>query len=157
MKLTKHNVYGSPRYWYHISTNLKKKVIDLIPLNSYHKDIVNRPLSEPSDARICVAPSVEHCITALPYCYGDIYNIYRTQNEVIANPPRNVHDSDVTLEGWIQEPTTFVKIGVFHLKDVDPHVREIITESASGDNIAYCKKVLNWWKRHDIQKYIKPA
>lgn len=153
--LSKKSIYNKKRYWYHISTTLKRKQVRLIPWDNYQG--FNRAWSEPNDKRICVAPTVAHCLTAVPYCPGNKYEIYRTKTPVKANPPTDIFDAKVTLEGWLQTPTVFVKIGSLRLEDVEngENVYHLITEAASGNQSRLSGKVLAWWKRRNLKKYIK--
>ena len=125
----------------------------------------NRSSSERAEERICVAPSIEHCLTAVPYVPGDTFAIYRTHQKCRAEPPVGIYDSHITGEGWIQEPTIFVKIGALTLSDVAKHNRRVsprrgfylIDEAASGSRPAMCGKVLKWWQKRNLKQFIKPA
>lgn len=150
----KRSIYASPRYWYHISSTLSDKKVHLKPWDNSKG--FNRASNEPDVERTCVAPSIPHCLTAIPYCPGDKYAVYRTQEKVKANEPHGVFDASVTKEGWIQEPCTFIRIGYLTLKHVEAGENKfIIEENASGDDTRQSGKVLAWWKRSHIKKYIK--
>ena len=146
------------RYWYHISTTLKDKYIQLIPWNE--DKATNRDFSEPAGERICVAPTIEQCITALPYWSTATYIIYRTKSVTTAKHPRGVFDSSVTHEGWLQTPASFVKVGILRFKDVEKELgngEDIIEEAASRNNVKASASVLRWWKRARIKRFIKRA
>lgn len=149
------NLYSQRRYWYHVSSTLRKKKETLVPWGS--QKAVNRDPTEPPGKRICVAPSIEQCITALPYNYGSIITIYRTQEKLKADMPYDVFDAEVTNEGWLTIPTTFVKLGTLHFDDVEKFldVEHVIDEAASDGNIRQSRKVLRWWQAAKIHKFIR--
>jgi hypothetical protein len=143
--------YNIHRYWYHVSTTLNKPRLKLIPWDNSKG--FNRAANEPDVARICVAPTIEQCITAIPYVDWETYNIYRTEKPVAASPPSDVFDSNITQEGWIKVPTVFVKVGKLVLNDVSS--RYIVMESASSNSPQKAGKVLAWWNRQNIRKYVQ--
>lgn len=149
----KKSIYASRRYWYHLSSTLKHDSVLLKPWDNSRG--FNRSELEPNDERICVAPSMAHCITAIPYCPGDTYQIYRTKNKVKANPPKEVFDSHITQEGWIQKPTVFVKIGSLKLEDVESEGVTIPEQAASENSPQRSGKVLAWWKRRNLWRHVK--
>jgi hypothetical protein len=152
----KRSIYASPRYWYHISSTLSDKKVYLTPWDNSKG--FNRAYNEPDVHRTCVAPSVAHCLTAVPYCPGDKYVVYRTARKVKANETHEVFDASVTQEGWIQKPCMFVRLGTFTLKQVEAgEGKFIIEEAASGNDIRQSGKVLAWWKRSHVRRYIKGA
>lgn len=112
-------------------------------------------MSEPNIKRICVAPSVEHCLTAVPYYPGEKFSIYRTEKPVKASPATDVFDANITLEGWIQTPTLFTKIGTLSLPDVND--QEIIDEAAAGGSPKRSSAVLRWWQKRKLKQYIKKS
>ena len=148
-------LYTAPRYWYHISTTLNQKLVYLAPRDNSRS--FNRGSSEPNDKRICVAPSIEHCLTAVPYMPGEKYFIYRTIRKTKATAPTGIFDAHITLEGWIQTPMMFERIGTISLYDfAEAEDVNIPEESASGTNyIQQCGKVLKWWQSSKIQRHIK--
>lgn len=151
----KKSLYNRRRYWYHLSSTLHSKLEHLTPWDN--AEGFNRTNIEPNTNRICVAPSIAHCLTAIPYSPGDKYIVYRTQSLIKASKPVRVFDANVTNEGWITEQTTFIKIGTLNLMNISKREKSgrIIIESASGDVIANVKKVLNWWKKRNPKKYLK--
>ena len=153
----KRSIYSYKRYWYHVSTTLKDKYVHLIPWDE--DGGFNRGGGEPAGKRICVSPSVEQCITAIPYYFGAVCNVYRTKHKVIANKPKKVFDSAVTQEGWMEEPTSFVKIGILRFADVENHLKvdNVIEEAGSKASISTSKKVLNWWRKSRVKRFIKKA
>lgn len=153
--MKKRSFYSYRRYWYHLSSTLKDNEIKMIPWGN--DKAFNRGPTEPSDKRICVSPTIAHCLTAIPYWLMDDYMIYRTKVPVKANKPYDVFDSNVTKEGWIQEQMEFVKIGCICFKDVERYlnVKKVIPESASEGCVHYSGKVLKWWKKINFNKYLK--
>jgi hypothetical protein len=152
--LCKKSIYTRRKYWYHLSSTLKHTTVFLKPWDNDRG--FNRSWKEPNVERICVAPSMAHCLAALPYCPGDSYNVYRTKNKVKANSPSNVFDSHITLEGWIQKPTVFVKIGELTLEDVEEgDLLNLPQQVASDNNPRLSGRVLAWWKKRNLWKYLE--
>jgi hypothetical protein len=152
----KNSVYNHKRYWYHVSTTLKRKKLHLIPWDE--RDGFNRGGIEPPGKRICVAPTIEQCITALPYSFDAEFVIYRTEQRVKPEIPVNVYDSSVTQEGWLLTPTKFIKIGNLKLDDIEKglEIDNVIEEqAASCGNIKGARKVLRWWKKIKVYRFIK--
>ncbi len=149
-------LYTAPRYWYHISSTLHRKTEYLIPRDN--DKCFNRSSTEPHIKRTCVAPSVEHCLTAVPYVPGDKFTIYRTLQRCRATKPDGIYDAHITNEGWLMEPALFVKVGTLTLADVAAeHGLYIIEESASSSRPSQCGRVLKWWQRQHLQRFIKPS
>lgn len=151
--VSKKRLFKFPRYWYHLSTTLKQNEVELIPRD----DSTNRSFGEPNGKRICVAPTIEQCLTALVYGYHQTYHIYRTKKRMIPRRPPigTIFDYSITNEGWIEIPTAFIKIGTMDFDAITSQDIDIISESASSDNITYCKEVLQWWRKFNLKKYIK--
>lgn len=151
------SVYAKKAYWYHISTSLKHKYIKLVPWDEHAAK--NRCGSEPPGKRICVAPTIEQCITAVPYILSAKFNIYRTKERVTPRKPYSVFDQTVTEEGWLDEPTEFVKIGMINFTDVEKGlgIKQVISTSAVGESVAFSGKVLKWWQNARIKKFVKKA
>jgi len=151
----KKSPYEHKRYWYHVSTTLKKKQVCITPRDE--DECMNRDWREPSGKRICVSPTIEQCITAIPYILGATCSIYKTKNRLIAHKPHDVFDSKITQEGWLHRPTFFVKIGTLNFKDIEVGlgVENVIEQAASLDEPRRSGKVLRWWKRARINRFIK--
>lgn len=156
--VSKKRLFKFPRYWYHLSRRHTDKEIHLIPKD----DSTNRSFEEPPGARICVSPTIEQCIVAIPYDWNLTYGIYRTKKKTLAKkPPKGaIFDFSITSEGWIENPTTFVKIGIINFDKITDFFSEeddvnIIEEAASGGGIAYSKEVLTWWKKIEIDRFIE--
>jgi hypothetical protein len=154
-KLPRKILFGKRRYWYHVSSTLNKKEEYLIPWDEDRG--FNRGGYEPEGERICVAPSIEQCITAIPYTLTNKLTIYRTKSPVKANPPKDVFDSKITQEGWLLKPTMFVKIGKIDFNDIllEDDDGNVISEAASVSEPRYSGRVLQWWKRRKIRKFIE--
>ena len=148
-------LYTRPRYWYHISTTLSKQLEYLTPWSNSMKTF-NRGPCEPNNERICVAPTVEQCLTAVPYAPGDTFTVYRTARKCKANKPSEVHDAHITGEGWIQEPMMFQRFGVLSLPRLSKSIgKDIIEEAGSNVCLQRCGKVLKWWQRRNLKRHIK--
>lgn len=145
-------LYNRKRYWYHISSTLNRKYHKLVPWDNERG--FNRCSCEPNIARICVAPSIAHCFTAVPYCTGDTYNVYRTKQKVKADKPHDVFDANVTREEWLHVPTAFVKLGIinFEMIEMDKNIERVIEDAASKDDNKYSSKVLRWWKKIKFER-----
>ena len=148
-------LYKRKRHWYHVSTTLENEREYLIPRD--FENGFNRTPAEPLGARICVAPTIEQCITAIPYHLGETLSIYRTQDKVRAKQPDGVFDINVTNEGWIEEPTSFVRIGYLDFQKVEDalKVKNVIPQSTSGSEPKYSGKVFKWWKKAKIKRFIQ--
>ncbi len=155
-RVSKKALYKKKRYWYHVSTTLRGKEVHLIPWDE--KEGFNRGGDEPEGNRICVTPSIEQCLTAIPYTLNARCNIYRTKHQVMAIQPEKVFDAKVTQEGWLQKPTTFIKIGKLRFSDIECGLsQDIMDEAASSGHAPSSGKVLRWWKRANIKRFIKRA
>ena len=153
--LSRRSFYNCRRYWYHLSSTLVALELTLTPWDN-DDPVFNRSYLEPNIKRICVGPSISHCLTALPYSFGTSYYVYRTKNPVKADAPRDVFDASVTKEGWIKKPTEFIKIGILSFEDVEKgeKIDNVIEEAASGYKVSQCRKVLKWWKKVNPRKYV---
>lgn len=153
-QLRKKSLFENPRYWYHISTTLNRRRHYLTPWDNSKG--FNRSFTEPDVKRTCVGPSVAHCLTAIPYCPGEKYTVYRTAYKVKAVQPRDIYDSNITLEGWIQTPTMFMRIGTLSLQRVSREIgKSLIDECASGSDTRRTGKVLKWWQQRKVDQYLK--
>jgi len=93
-----------PKLWYHISHVDLGDTVEFSP-RQIHEE------GEPRRARICVAPTVAHCLAAIKLFRGP-YSIYRTRDPVVAYYPYRVCDVRITRERWLLHPTVFVKTGI---------------------------------------------
>lgn len=140
------NSFSNPRYWYHLSTTLFEKLELLSPRDN--KSGFNRSDYEPNISRICVSPTIEQCLVAIPYSKWEMFGIYKTISPTIAKESVNVFDSKITDEGWILIPTYFERIGCLSLDF------KLSPEAASEGNVKLSQKLLQWWKRANIHKRI---
>jgi hypothetical protein len=150
-------LFARKRYWYHVSTTLRGKRITLTPWDG--NKAVNRDPTEPAGKRICVAPTIEQCIVAIPYHYGADVSIYRTEDMELATEPRDVFDAKVTGEGWLTKATRFIKLGTLDFEQVEKAlgVEHVIDEPASHGELPMSRTALRWWKRAKIHRFIKTA
>ena len=150
-------LYSTKRYWYHVSTTLENEMEHLTPRDFDDNNSHNRTPSEPLGARICVAPTIEQCITAIPYHLGETIAIYRTKDKVKANKPVEIFDVNITNEGWLEEPTSFIRIGYLDFQKVEDSlkIKNVIPQSASSSEPKYSGKVLRWWKKAKIERFIQ--
>lgn len=83
--------------------------------------------------------------------------IYRTKERVKALAPKDIFDMAITHEGWLQDPTSFVKIGVLDFDTVEQglKVENVIKQAASLANVKYSARVLRWWQKARIKRFIK--
>lgn len=151
--LQKKSIYDYKRYWYHISSTLTRKKYHIVPWENDD----NRSGDEPPGKRICVSPSIAHCLTAIPYGLTGFYRIYRTKSRVKAEKPKGIFDAHITKERWLQKPTTFIRIGGIDLEEIEQgeNVDNVIPEAASSNEPRYSGKVLKWWSKINFQHYIK--
>lgn len=151
--------YSKRRYWYHVSTTLWKKQVRLYPRNE--DESPNRGATEPGGLRICVASSIEQCLTAIPYTLHSTFVVYRTKSPVVARRPRHtkdIFDWEVTKEGWLMKPTNFVKVGTICASDIaaGEKIKNIVEPAACSTNVRTSEKVLGWWKKINVRRYLKP-
>lgn len=143
------------RYWYHLSTKLKKDgVFTLVP---WGRDKAhNRDNDEPDGERIPVAPSITQCLVALPYYRGAIPNVYRTVNPEEAEPPNGIFDSEITEEHWLTKPTQFGYLGQLFLNDVeDEHPDRIFDwDVCCLNDVNKSRQWLNFLNDIKVERYL---
>lgn len=61
---------------------------------------------EPEIERICVAPTLSGCLSAINFYYQTL-RVYRTMEKVESYVPYRVADSKITGERWLMSPTWF--------------------------------------------------
>jgi hypothetical protein len=149
------SLFTRKRYWYHVSTTLTKRIETLVPWGG--RRAINRDPLEPVGKRICVAPTIEQCIIAIPYHYGADVTIYRTEEKELAIEPRDVFDAKVTHEGWLTKATRFIKLGTLDFEEIEKAlgVEHVIDEPASHGELPISRTALRWWKRAKIHRFIK--
>jgi len=97
------------QFYYHITDKDFGEVILLKPRHTNDDTPHRPPYNEAPDvARICVSPTIAHCLAALPLYILKDYKVYRTKRKIQAYFPIDVCDSRFTREKWILIPTTFV-------------------------------------------------
>lgn len=97
-----------PQYFYHIST------YDLGKSKIFKPKVGDFACDEPDTPRICVAPTVAHCLSSI--YVDDRRHIYRTKRKEKAVYPYNVIDSCVTKEKWLLKPTKFIKVHIIPME-----------------------------------------
>jgi len=99
---------------YHVTERQWPEEIELKPMRTSDIPGCGRDEEEPDTARICVAPTIAGCFTAicqnLCHC-GDTYYIYRTRKKFLGCKARQVIDAHITGERWLLWPATFVRVG----------------------------------------------
>ena len=127
--------WTKPRYWYHIS----RKDLGDAKLFEPVENWANRDAMEPKGARICVAPSIAHCLVATVSTFQ--MTIYRTKTRMVAKRAHSdVWDAAITKEGWFLEPVEFVKIGVFNPQDFYKQCEKDGVHNATLEVCAMCEK-----------------
>jgi hypothetical protein len=158
-RIVEGELYCVPRFWYHISTTLNRKEILLKPRDN--DSGFNRSYYEPNTERICVTPSLEQCIVAVPYYYDTIFSVYKTKYKEIAERPIDIFDSKITQEGWLIKPTIFTKIGKLNIDQIisfygkenkDFHMFE---DAATAGILTYSKEAYRWWTKHNPWQFVK--
>lgn len=151
----KKSVFDSKRYWYHVSTTLNRRRQKLIPWDESKG--FNRGGDEPAGNRICVAPTLEQCITAVPYALATIFTIYRTERKVKPVKAKKVYDSEITDEGWLLEPTVMVRVGKLDLSNIEHrlNIENVIESAASEGDVQASRRVYKWWKKINVKKFVK--
>ena len=142
------------RYWFHVSTTLTKKEITLCPRGN---EGFNRNEAEPEKKRICVSPSLEQCLVAIPYGCRDRLYIYRTKSPIVAHEPHEVFDASVTEEGWIFRPTRFKRLGQLNLNNIlddEGNKIDVIHEVAPFGSLSRSRKAYRWWRKLNPWKHI---
>jgi hypothetical protein len=151
------DVYSQKKYWYHLSCTLKRKYETLIPRTN--DEGFNRADHEPNQARICVSPSLEQCLVAIPYDTDGKYSLYKTINKSVAFLPSEseVFDANVSEEGWLLYPTKFIRVGYLNLSNIKtPSGRQRkIKEQVATDGEEYISQELHsWWKKLEPFKFL---
>ena len=100
-------ILTKPRYWFHVTDKKdwgNEKTLRPRTPCSVATDENCEPL-EPLTPRICVAPTISGCLSAIWYCGNE--SIYVTAKKVKAVKAK-APDARVTGEHWILEPCKFV-------------------------------------------------
>ena len=151
------DVYSRKRYWYHLSSTLKNKYETLIPRKN--NEGFNRNDTEPDTPRICVSPSLECCLVAIPYSEVTIYSLYKTRTMINVYRPSadDIFDANVTKEGWLLEPSDFVRTGYIILEDIltptgrRKNIRDQVATDGSED---LSRELYRWWKKCNPIKFL---
>jgi len=133
--------YSKKRYWYHLSYSLDRDEIEICPWDKR----THRSAGEPDGRRLCVAPSVAHCLTALPH--REKYYIYRTPSKFLVEEPDGVYDSEITKEGWITQRIKLIRIGTIDLTHIEKELGWLPIEAAKLPRMDWCKRCFREWNR----------
>jgi hypothetical protein len=139
----------SPKFYYFLTQQDMGDEPTLKPRKSGD----NRGDDEPLTARICVAPSVPGCLTALGSCLdlAPAIHVYVTKEQVMAHNPRHVHDSHITGEMWLKKQTAFRRVGIIDPKDLPEDLWDIFMPSwDSVQCFKIQKRVLSKLQRQDL-------
>lgn len=90
------------RYWYFVTQDFMGTKMELKPRRPY-----SAGEDEPLVARICVAPTAGHCMSAIMMQPSDPVYIYRTERRVFAQKAWSVGDSPITHEHFLRRPSRF--------------------------------------------------
>lgn len=154
-KLNIEEFYATPRYWYHVSTTLHARTYKLKP----RSEGCNRSGFEPIDKRICVSPTLEQCITALPYfsCEHTTFFIYKTRYKLKAKSPVDIFDSSVTQEGWIIRPVIFDLVGKLKFDNIVNNRGKSVRIKQEAASVGYSyesRKLHQWWVKINPWKFV---
>jgi hypothetical protein len=153
MKLN--HILKPAKKWYHLSTTLRDNLIQLSPRDN--AEGFNRSDDEPNVKRICVSPTIEQCLVAIPYSKWDTFSIYQPIKNVNPKFPTGIFDSEITDERWIVSKTWFKRIGILDLNSITTTKKfKIKPEVASDGNFSASKKLYDWWLKRNINSYIIP-
>lgn len=109
----------TPRFFYHITDQPWDDIVTLHPrVDGYY-----RGEDEPEVARICVAPSLFHCVLAIPYNRHkkEPYKLYVTAEKVRPYKPYGIYDARKTHEKWIREECVFRFVKYVDITTTFPH------------------------------------
>lgn len=140
--------YNKKRYWYHLSD---KFIDDTVVVNPW-SNRARRAAGEPDGRRLCVGPTIAHCLTALPHL--DMFTVYRTKEKVLAEEPDGIYDSSITKEGWITHRVELEKIGVIDLTQIESELGELPIDAAQIPRTDFSKRAFRSWKNF-AEFYIK--
>jgi hypothetical protein len=105
--------YTKPMFFYHVTREKWPKRIILRPKSNEQLNDCARAPNEPKIARICVTPSLDHCLSAIEL-YEEEQNVYRTLRRVRARYPYRVQDVTITKERWLDKPTVFIRVATLN-------------------------------------------
>jgi len=131
-----------PQYYYHITFKDWGKSITLQP----RVGGINRGWDEPKLSRICVGPSISHCLASAVTNGGEM-SVYRTKNKVLGYYPVEVLDAKYTREKWLLRPINFIYVGTLsssiseevEWNHLDGSYDEFMTDKIDSINIILAK------------------
>lgn len=125
---------GCSDFYFHLTTRKWPEKIRLKPMR--YDDIPSShrcdDCYEPDLKKICVAPTIAGCLSAILPCVTGELAIYKTARKVETVDPWNVSDVEITGERWIVRPATFVKIGI-----IPPSILREIENEVCKNNLVY--------------------
>jgi hypothetical protein len=131
---TKSTAPKQKRYWYFVTGNFFGDSIQLRPRIPH-----TAGEEEPRIKRICVAPTIAHCLSAV-VMYDRVANIYRTKRRVNASKCWGVGDSEITKEHWLFRPTEFELVGSIDISRIAHNMEHRGYAKSDGDGYLIQKK-----------------
>jgi hypothetical protein len=114
--------YTKPQYWYHLTNQINWGHYKTLKPKS---NVVFEDAGEPALPRICVGPSVPHCLASIHP--STLFKVYRTKYKVRAVIPWRVSDVSITKERWLVQPTEFVFV-----RRLDKDISSFIMDNSSS-------------------------
>jgi len=140
--------YNKKRYWYHLSDKHTDDTITIVPWDNRSR----RSAGEPDGRRLCVGPSIAHCLTALPH--REKFMVYKTKEKVIAEEPDGIYDSSITKEGWITNRVELEKVGIIDLTQIEVELGELPIDAAQIPRIDFSRRAFRSWNNF-AELYVK--
>ena len=110
---------------YHLTTEDFGKYVTLFPRDHG----INRSHAESKINRICVAPTILHCLSAV--YFEKIPNIYWSPDTNFIDADDTIKDREATLEKWYINKTVFIKVNLF----LDYEMYMFYKHETSGINV----------------------
>lgn len=131
---TKSTAPKQKRYWYFVTGNYFGDKVRLFPRLPH-----TAGPDEPKLKRICVAPTIAHCLSAV-VMYDRVANIYRTERRVKATRCWDVGDSEITKEHWLFRPINFELVGSIDISHVADNMEHRGYSKSDGNGYLIQKK-----------------
>ncbi len=163
--------FTKPSYFYHLTSRKLGLEVSLHPLTlseltSIGNLKINRAEEEPDVKKICVAPAIPNCLSALPLDDRRLY-VLRTKNKVKAAIPWGVADQRITQERWIVRCTKFIRIGVLtqqmrgclsqYLKKQNLPTYLFFPGEPEGESLQIqtdiAHAICQWWKKYGEEEF----
>lgn len=91
------------RYWWHCTSDYHGESWTAVRRPPKHRSV-----REPDTPRLCVAPTIAECFSAVLFNENKPVYCYRTAKKCRGVSPKNVWDSVVTREAWLIPPVQMV-------------------------------------------------